>query len=118
MPRATRPIRSSRAKPLAGAVVAAVLAVPVPALADAFYRMRVDGMSCAYCAYGVEKKLRQLEGVKAVHINLEKGRVEIRVADDTRFTRKRMKALYSEAGFTFRSMERRSSVPTGWPGQE
>ncbi len=118
MPRASRPIRSSRAKPLAGAVVAAVLAVPVPALADAFYRMRVDGMACPYCAYGVEKKLRRLEGVKDVHINLEQARVEIRVADDTRVSRNRMKALYSEAGFTFRSMERRPSVPDGWPPRQ
>lgn len=118
MPRAIRPLRASSVKPLASAVVALVLATPMPALADAFYRMQVDGMSCAYCAYGVEKKLRQLEGVKAVHINLEKGRVEISVADNTRFTHKRMERLYRESGFTFRSMDRRSSVPTGWPPQE
>lgn len=34
------------------------------------YKLRVDGLACPFCAYGIEKKLGALEGVVAYHIIL------------------------------------------------
>ena len=50
------------------------------------YRMRVDGLACPYCAYGIEKKLKAIDGVQKIDVNLDDGLVIV------------------DAGFTFRSM--------------
>lgn len=34
--------------------------------------IRVDGLSCPFCAYGLEKKLKKIEGVGKVEINVDK----------------------------------------------
>lgn len=99
-------------------LVALVLFAPSAAVGDALYRMRVDGLACPFCAYGVEQKLEALAGVKATYIDINRGVVEARVSDSTRFTPKQMKRLFSEAGFTFRGMERKPLVPDGWPPRE
>lgn len=71
------------------------------------YVMRVDGLACPYCAYGVEKKLNQIEGVEDIHVDLNRGLVTVKVADGVSLTESRMKRLFHEAGFTYRSMTER-----------
>lgn len=92
-------------------LVAILLATfAVPALAGGTqYVMRVDGLACPYCAYGIEKKLSGIEGVRAdtIDIDLEKGIVVVEVDEGVTLTEKRMRKLYEEAGFTFRRMESR-----------
>ncbi len=34
--------------------------------------IRVDGLSCPFCAYGLEKKLKKIQGVGKVEINVDK----------------------------------------------
>lgn len=69
------------------------------------YVMRVDGLACPYCAYGVEKKLKQIEGVKTIDVDLNKGLVTVDVAEGTKLTEPQMKQLFKDAGFTYRSMQ-------------
>jgi len=71
------------------------------------YQMRVDGLACPYCAYGVEKKLKAIEGVEKVHVDLNKGLVTVDVKAGTELTEAQMKQLFQDAGFTFRSMTRK-----------
>jgi len=68
------------------------------------YRMRVDGLACPYCAYGIEKKLKAIEGVGKIDVNLDAGLVIVDVAEGTRLTEPQMKTLFQDAGFTYRSM--------------
>ena len=77
------------------------------------YDMRVDGMACPYCAYGIEKKLKTIDGVHQVDVDLEKGIVSVCTTDDVTFTDKGMTALFKDAGFTYRNMEisERCSLP-------
>ncbi len=35
----------------------------------------VKGMACPYCAYGVEKKLKKLDGVATITIKIKEGTV-------------------------------------------
>lgn len=98
-----------------GVILALTLLTPGTAWADAFYTMQVNGLACPFCAYGVEKKLSQVEGVKATYIDINNGRVEVRVTDTTHFTDEQMKKLLNAAGFTLQGMERQASVPKGWP---
>ncbi len=68
------------------------------------YRMRVDGLACPYCAYGVEKKLKAIEGVGKIDVNLDAGLVVVDVAEGVTLTEPQMKTLFQDAGFTYRSM--------------
>jgi copper chaperone len=70
------------------------------------YTMRVDGMACPYCAYGIEKKLKKIEGVEEIDIDLNAGVVRISVAEGVELTEAQMEKLFKDAGFTFRSMEK------------
>ena len=77
-----------------------------PAYAEgANYQIRVDGLACPYCAYGVEKKLKQIDGVKKIDVDLDKGLVAVDVAEGTTLTEPQMKKLFKDAGFTYRSMK-------------
>jgi copper chaperone len=66
------------------------------------YSIRVDGLACPYCAYGIEKKLNNLEGVKFIDMDLEKGIVIVE-AYDVKLNDAQLKQLFQDAGFTYRS---------------
>ena len=68
------------------------------------YRMRVDGLACPYCAYGIEKNLEKIDGVDKIDVDLNNGLVTVNVADGVTFTDAQMAKLFTDAGFTFRSM--------------
>ena len=68
------------------------------------YRMQVDGLACPYCAYGVEKKLKGIEGVEKIDVDLEKGLVTVNVREGVALTEPQLVQLFKDAGFTYRSM--------------
>lgn len=74
------------------------------AAAGTQYTMRVDGLACPYCAYGIEKKLKQIDGVGHVDVDLTKGLVTVDVANGVELTDAQMRQLFTDAGFTYRSM--------------
>ena len=76
------------------------------------YKIRVDGLACPYCAYGIEKKLNKLEGVKFLDMDLEKGVVTVNTFEGVTLSEKQMTQLFKDAGFTYRSMESRSMEST------
>ncbi|HEC12753.1 MAG TPA: copper chaperone [Acidiferrobacteraceae bacterium] len=84
-------------------LMALVWSIPVLA-AGTQYQMRVDGLACPYCAYGIEKKLKKIEGVEKIDVDLNKGLVIVKVADGVKLTEKQMTQLFKDAGFTYRSM--------------
>jgi len=71
------------------------------------YTLRVDGLACPYCAYGIEKKLKQIEGVEKIDVDLKKGIVIVDVAEGVALTEPQMKQLFKDAGFTYRSMAKK-----------
>ena len=75
------------------------------ALADGTqYQMRVDGLACPYCVYGVEKNLKKIDGVEKIEVDLNNGLVIVNVASGVTLTDAQMAKLFTDAGFTFRSM--------------
>lgn len=72
------------------------------------YRMRVDGLACPYCAYGIEKNLKKIDGVDKIDFDLNNGLVTVSVAEGVTLSDAQMTKLFNDAGFTFRSM---STVP-------
>ncbi len=72
------------------------------------YRMRVDGLACPYCAYGIEKKLKAIEGVETVDVDLERGLVVVKTREDLELSDTRLETLFRDAGFTYRGKEVRT----------
>ena len=79
---------------------ASVFAAPIR------YEIRADGLACPYCAYGVEKKLMHIDGVKQVDFDLEKGLVLV-IGDENLLLREpQLKTLFNDSGFTFRTLKK------------
>ena len=74
------------------------------AAAETQYNLRVDGLACPFCAYGVEKKLIRTDGVTSVAFDFEKGLVLVKVKAGVTLTEAQLKSLIDDAGFTLRSM--------------
>lgn len=66
------------------------------------YLIRVDGLACPYCAYGIEKKLNELAGVKFITMNLDEGIVTVET-QDVALGEEQLKQLFNDSGFTYRS---------------
>ncbi len=66
--------------------------------------IRVDGLSCPFCAYGLEKKLKGLEGAEKIHMDIEKGIARIWVAEGKKIEEKDLKQAVEDAGFSAREI--------------
>jgi len=69
------------------------------------YRLRVNGISCPFCAYGIEKKLGALDGVETVEIRLDEGAVIVRTRPTAELTEKRARKAVEAAGFGLQRFE-------------
>lgn len=74
--------------------------------AGTHYEMRVDGLACPFCAYGIEKKMKAIDGTGKINVDLDKGLVSVDVAEGQVLTEEQMKKLFTDSGFTFRSMKK------------
>ncbi len=67
-------------------------------------KVRVDGLSCPFCAYGLEKKLNDLDGVDSIFIDFEEGLVLMQVTDLENISEEEIRIKIEEAGFTPREI--------------
>ena len=67
------------------------------------YQMRVDGLACPYCAYGIEKKLNAIDGVEKIDVDLENGLVIVDVIEGIKLSDEQMTQRFDDAGFSYRS---------------
>lgn len=70
-----------------------------------YIQIRVDGLSCPFCAYGLEKKLKKVDGAANLHIELEDGLVSLDVPMDKKPTEASLKKVVTNAGFTPREIK-------------
>lgn len=75
-------------------------------LAGVTVHLVVDGMVCPFCAYGLEKRLRELPAVASVIVRISDGLVQIREKDGQRLTHEGLRREVERAGFTLREMKR------------
>ncbi len=84
----------------------ALLALNLPARAQeataerTYIQIRVNGLSCPFCAYGLEKKLKKIAGQKNLHIQLEEGLVTLDVPADKKPAKETIQKIVTDAGFT------------------
>ena len=62
--------------------------------------MQVDGMTCPFCVYGIEKKLNAIGEVKDVSSNLKTGTVDIYLKENEKINIDRLNKAIRESGFT------------------
>jgi len=80
-----------------------------PVLATgARYSLSVDGLACPFCAYGIEKKLSAVDGVKEIETDVKSGRVVVTMQEGKELTEKRARAAVKDAGFSLHAFRRRA----------
>ena len=75
------------------------------AMAQTKYVIGVDGLSCPFCAYGLEKKLKKVKDVVSVTIDLNEGKVVVVAKAGTTIKQEVLRKAVKEAGFTVSSLE-------------
>lgn len=69
------------------------------------YKLRVDGLACPFCAYGIEKKLNAIKGVQGVGVDIASGTVTVTMAEGVSLDEATAKQAVRDAGFTLRKFE-------------
>lgn len=59
--------------------------------------LKVKGMSCQHCVMSITKSLSQLEGVRDIKVDLEKG--EVRFENTKEISLERIKNAIGDAGY-------------------
>ena len=79
------------------------------------YRLRIDGLSCPFCAYGIEKKLGAIQGVQRTEVDIASGTVTVTMAEGATLDEAVAKKAVKEAGFSLRSLEQAQTAPQSKP---
>jgi len=75
-------------------------------LSGATIRLRIDGMSCPFCAYALEERLRKLPMVDSVLVRVSDGIVLLRTKGDEPITDGNLRDTVKRAGFSLREIYR------------
>jgi mercuric ion binding protein len=87
-------------------VFALSLLLPVAAVAAQMqYQLRVDGLACPFCAYGIEKELIRTDGVETIDIDINAGVVTVTMAEGATLTEDQANRIVEDAGFTLGGFE-------------
>lgn len=81
--------------------------------AQLIYKLRVDGLACPFCAYGIEKKLGAVKGVQRIEVDIATGTVAVTMAEGAALDEAAAKKAVREAGFSLKSFEQAQPVGPG-----
>lgn len=63
------------------------------------YRLEISGMVCRICSYAVEKRLKDLDGVELVEIDLDQGVAVVTLKEGGRLDQSTAEHVIKGAGF-------------------
>ena len=69
------------------------------------YRIQVDGLACPFCAYGIEKRLRKIDGVKEIEADISAGAVTVKMVEGKTLGKEEARKAVKKAGFTLGGFE-------------
>ena len=92
-----------------------ILTVSISIMASASFastisKITVNGMVCAFCAQGIEKRLSMLPATKAVFVNLKQKTVAVEAKDGMTVDDIKMKAEIVDAGYEVVKIETLNST--------
>jgi len=91
---------------LLAAPIASVAAQEANASPPTTATIRVDGLSCPFCAYGLEKHLKKITGVEDIDINMKSGKAVVHLKPGTQVNDAALNEAVKKAGFTARGITR------------
>ena len=73
-----------------------------PILGDTttYVKIEIKGLSCPFCAYGLEKKLKEVEGATDIKIDVKEGIAIFTVIKKEQPNKKQLRQVVKDAGFT------------------
>ena len=69
-----------------------------------YIKVQVDGLACPFCAYGLEKKLKQVDKAQDIQINVKEGYATLDVPQKTEDMEAELRKVVEDAGFTAREI--------------
>ena len=75
-------------------------------LTGASVRLKVNGMVCPFCAYGLEKRLGEIASIDAVLIRISDGLVQIRTKENQELADEVLADAVKKSGFSLIEIER------------
>jgi len=67
-------------------------------------KIEVDGLSCPFCAYGLEKNLKDVENIKDIKIDVENAFVLLKISEGKSVNEQLLRKNIKDAGFTPRNI--------------
>lgn len=86
-----------------------LLALSLTAQASEQYVLKIDGMTCKYCAHNVKKTLQKLDGVESVKVDQDKGLASLQVKPGTQLSDDKLRKIIADTGFNYRGMQTKGS---------
>jgi copper chaperone CopZ len=77
----------------------------LPSLAATSIKATVNGMVCAFCAQGIEKRISSMPATKAVYVDLKKKTVAIEAKEGQTLDEKAITAEITDAGYDVVKLE-------------
>ncbi len=68
--------------------------------------IEVDGLSCPFCAYGLEKNLKKVKAIESVNIDMKTGKATVIIKSDRQVDDQVLRQAVKKAGFTARDIVR------------
>ncbi len=65
----------------------------------------VDGMSCPFCQYGIERHLKRIDAIAELSVDIQDARIDVMLKDGTTITEEEIQQAIDNAGFTLRAIE-------------
>jgi len=81
------------------ALLLVLLSITAAAQATQTITAQVNGMVCAFCAQGIEKKARALPQTQDVYVNLKKKIVAVQIKEGETLDAKTITTLVKDAGY-------------------
>jgi len=91
---------------------------PAALAAGNHYELGVDGLACPFCAFGIEKRLNEVDGVTDIEVDVGKSVVRVTLEEGKTLTEKRARQAVKEAGFTLRSYTEVADRAEDEPGDQ
>ena len=86
---------------------------------QAKYVMEVNGLTCPFCAYGLEKKLKKVKGVESVAIDLEKDEAIVTAKAGETIEEESLRKAVRGAGFSVASLKKvKAHLEPDAPGEK
>lgn len=93
-------------KKLTFIVLLVLLWTTSPFAAGKQYALEIAGLACPFCAYGIEKKLSDIEGVKDVEIHIGESKAIVIMQEGAALSEEEARQAVKKAGFTLGSFAR------------